>query len=79
MTGPGAALPLSPLQAGRGGSGSAAPRTSRTDFGCCGVYQGDHSKEPVRVDVTEVFPEGCHQLARGCGSMDAVESSQVGR
>ena len=41
---------------------------------CCGVWQGD--KEPVRVDVTEVFREGCHQLARGRGSVDAVERSQ---
>ena len=46
------------------------------DFSCCGVWQGDHGEEPVRVDVTEVFPEGCHQLARGCGSVDAVERSQ---
>ena len=43
---------------------------------CRGVWQGDHGKEPVRVDVTEVFPEGCHQLARGCGSLDALERSQ---
>ena len=46
------------------------------DFGCCGVWQGDHGEEPVGVDVTEVFLEGCHQLARGCGSVDAVERSQ---
>ena len=46
------------------------------DFGCCGVWQGDHGKEPVRDDVTGLFPEGCHQLARGCGSVDAVERSQ---
>ena len=46
------------------------------DSGCCGVWQGDHGEEPVRVNVTEVFPEGCHQLARGCGSVDAVERSQ---
>ena len=26
----------------------------------CGVRQGDHGEEPVRVDVLEVFPEGCH-------------------
>ena len=45
-------------------------------FGCCGVWQGDHGEEPVRVDVTEVFPEGCHQLARGPGSVDAVERPQ---
>ena len=37
------------------------------DFGCCGVWQGDHGEGPVRGNVTEVFPEGCHQLARGCG------------
>ena len=30
------------------------------DFGCCGVGQGDHGEEPVRDDVQEVFPEGCH-------------------
>ena len=29
------------------------------DFGCCGVRQGDHGEEPARVDVPEVFPEGC--------------------
>ena len=46
------------------------------DFGCCGVRRGDHGEEPVRVDVLEVFPEGCHQLARGCGSVEAVERPQ---
>ena len=46
------------------------------DFRCCGVWQGDHCEEPVRIDVTEVFQEGCHQLPRGCGSVDAVERSQ---
>ena len=40
------------------------------------MWQGDHGEEPVRVDVTEVFLEGCHQFARGCGSVDAVERSQ---
>ena len=30
------------------------------DFGCCGVRQEDHGEEPARVDVLEVFPEGCH-------------------
>ena len=43
------------------------------DSGCWGVWQGDLGEEPVRVDVTEVSPEGCHQLARGRGSVDAVE------
>ena len=46
------------------------------DFGCCGVWQGDHGEEPVRVHDTEVSPEGRHQLARGRGSMDAVERPQ---
>ena len=46
------------------------------DFRCCEVRQGDHAKEPVRVYVTEVFHEGCHQLARGRGSVDAVERPQ---
>ena len=46
------------------------------DFGCWGVWQGDHGEEPVEVDVKEVFPEGCHQLARGRGSVDAVERPQ---
>ena len=35
------------------------------DSGCCGVLQGDHGEEPVQVDVTEVFPNGCQQLTRG--------------
>ena len=30
------------------------------DFGCCGVWEGDHGEEPARVDVLEVIPEGCH-------------------
>ena len=47
------------------------------DSGCCGVWQGDHGEEPVRVDVTEVFPEGCHQLAGGRGSVDTVQRSQL--
>ena len=46
------------------------------EFGCLGLWQGDHGEEPVRVDATEVFPEGCHQLARGRGSMDTVERPQ---
>ena len=46
------------------------------EFGFCGVWQEDHGEEPVRVDVMEVFPEGCHHLARGCGSVDAVERPQ---
>ena len=29
------------------------------DVAYCGVRQGDHGEEPVRVDVLEVFPEGC--------------------
>ena len=33
---------------------------SHKDFGCCGVWQGDHGEEPARVDVLEVFQEGCH-------------------
>ena len=46
------------------------------DVGCCGVQQGDHCEEPVRVDVLEVFREGCHQPAGGCGGVDAVERPQ---
>ena len=46
------------------------------DLGCRGMWQGDHGEKPVRVDVTEVFPEGGHQLARGRGSVDAVERPQ---
>ena len=46
------------------------------DFGCCGVRQGDHGEEPARVDVLEVFRQGCHYLARGCGGVDAVERPQ---
>ena len=30
------------------------------DLDCCGVRQGDHGEEPARVDVLEVFQEGCH-------------------
>ena len=30
------------------------------DFGCCGVWQGDHGEELARVNVLEVFPEGWH-------------------
>ena len=47
------------------------------DVGCCGVRQGDHGEEPVRVDVREVFPEGCYQPARVCGGVDAVERPQL--
>ena len=46
------------------------------NFSCCGVRQGDHSEEPARVDVLGVFPEGCNQLARECGGVDAVERPQ---
>ena len=49
---------------------------SQRDLGCRGMWQGDYSKKPVRVDVTEVFPEGGHQLARGRGSVDVVERLQ---
>ena len=41
----------------------------------CGRGTTAKSLMPVR-DVTEVFPEGCHQFSRGCGSVDAVERSQ---
>ena len=37
---------------------------------------GEYGEKPVRVDVTEVFPEGGHQLARGRGSVDVVERPQ---
>ena len=30
------------------------------ELDCCGVRQGDDGKEPAQVDVSEVFPEGCH-------------------
>ena len=30
------------------------------DFDCCGVRQGDRGEKPARVDVPEVFLEGCH-------------------
>ena len=45
------------------------------DVGCCGVRQGDGGEEPVRVEVLEVFPEGCHQPSRGsvflcCGGLE---------
>ena len=46
------------------------------DLGCRGMWQGDYGEKPVRVDVTEVFPEGGHQLARGRGSVDVVERLQ---
>ena len=40
------------------------------------MAEQDHGEEPVRVDVTELFPEDCHQLARGRGSVNAVERPQ---
>ena len=46
------------------------------DFSCCGMRQVGHGEEPARVDVLEVFPEGCHYLARGCGGVDFVEPLQ---
>ena len=49
---------------------------SHKDLGCRGMWQGDYREKPVRVDVTEVFPEGGHQLARGRGSVDVVERLQ---
>ena len=49
---------------------------SHKDLGCRGMWQGDYGGKPVRVDVTEVFPEGGHQLARGRGSVDVVERPQ---
>ena len=49
---------------------------SHKDLGCQGMWQGDYGEKPVRVDVTEVFPEGGHQLARGRGSVDVVERLQ---
>ena len=49
---------------------------SHKDLGCWGTWQGDYSQKPVRVDVTEVFPEGGHHLARGRGSVDVVERPQ---
>ena len=42
----------------------------------CGVRQGDHGEEPVRVDVLEVFPDGCHQPARGCVGVDVLDCPQ---
>ena len=49
---------------------------SHKDLGCRGMWQGDYGEKPVRVDATEVFPEGGHQLARGRGSVDVVERLQ---
>ena len=49
---------------------------SHKDLGCRGMWQGDYGEKPVRVDVTEVFPEGGHQLARVRGSVDVVERLQ---
>ena len=49
---------------------------SHKDLGCRGMSQGDYGEKPVRDDVTEVFPEGGHQLARGRGSVDVVERPQ---
>ena len=46
------------------------------DLGRRGMWQGDYGKKPVRVDVTEVFPEVGHQLARGRGGVDVVERPQ---
>ena len=56
--------------------GDERPELPHTDVGCCGVRQRDYGKEPVRVDVLEVFPEGCHQPARGCGGVDVVDRPQ---
>ena len=49
---------------------------SHKNLGCLGMWQGDYGEKPVRVHVTEVFPEGVHQLARGRGSVDVVERLQ---
>ena len=49
---------------------------SHKDLGCRGMWQGDYGEKPVPVDVTEVFPEGGHQVARGRGSVDVVERPQ---
>ena len=43
------------------------------DVGCCGMRQGGHGEELLRVDVLEAFPGGCQQPARGCGGVDAVD------
>ena len=42
----------------------------------CGVRREDRGEEPVWVDVLEVFPEGCHQPARGCVGVDVVDCPQ---
>ena len=52
---------------------TSAMELPHKDVGCCGMRQGDHGEEPVRVEVLEVFPEGCHQPAPGCGGVDAVK------
>ena len=46
------------------------------DVSGCGVRQWDHGKEPVRVDVLEVSPEGCHLPAWGCVGVDVVDCPQ---